>query len=307
MPARDRIIGAKGGPAGRMPGFHAWRLNQKVGTRVQSMVGVRVADRGLAHPRRPTDDNRHPGGQGSAVLVAHGRRLSVVLAVIGLAVVAPSRADPGFGGSVVLTTDYVFRGLSQTKNEGAIQGDLHYQWLSGWFAGAWASNIRFQAPDSPNKEYNLYLGYARQFTSDWSARATVVHYGYPGGSSDYNYDELAVGTDYQNRLFLTVAWAPNVSRYSYYYGAAHHRSEISYELNARQPLKFGISAAAGAGYYDLTDLFGSTYWAANGGLVYALGDFQLDVTYYWVSNQARVIFGPATAHDHWVATLLWRF
>jgi uncharacterized protein (TIGR02001 family) len=240
-------------------------------------------------------------------LVARWRRFSVVIALVGVSLAAPGRADPGFGGSAVATTDYVFRGLSQTKNDGALQADLHYQWLAGWFAGAWASNVRLEAPNSPNREYNLYLGYARELTPDWSGRATITHYGYVGDSTDYSYDELAVSTDYQNRLYLTVAWSPNVTRYSYNYGAAHHRTELSYELNARQPLKFGISAGAGAGYYDLTDLFGRTYWAANGGLIYAIGDFQLDVTYYWVSNEAKAIFGATTARDHWVATLLWRF
>jgi uncharacterized protein (TIGR02001 family) len=272
------------------------------------MVVVRLDHRRFGHAwRPPSADDRRRAAQGRGVLVAHRRTFTLVVAAIGLAAAAQTRADPGFGGSVVVTTDYVFKGLSQTKNDGALQADLHYQWLAGWFAGAWGSNVRFEAPDSPTREYNLYVGYARQLTPDWSARATVVHYGYPGDATDYNYQELAVSTDYQNRLFLTVAWSPNVSRYSYYYGAAHHRSEISYELNARQPIKFGISAAAGAGYYDLTDLFGRTYWAANGGLVYALGDFQLDVTYYWVSDQARALFGPTVAYDHWVATLLWRF
>jgi uncharacterized protein (TIGR02001 family) len=240
-------------------------------------------------------------------LVARLRRLTLAFAAIALSVAAPTRADPGLGGSVVVTTDYVFRGLSQTQNDGALQADLHYQWLAGWFAGAWGSNVRFEAPDSPTREYNLYLGYARQLTQDWSGRATVTHYGYLGDSTNYNYDELAVSTDYQNRVFLTIAWSPNVTRYSYNYGAAHHRTETSYELNASQPLKFGISAAAGVGYYDLTDLFGRTYWAANGGLVYAIRGFQLDVTYFWVSNEARAIFGAPSAYDHWVATLLWRF
>jgi len=240
-------------------------------------------------------------------LSARGRFAAVIIGAAGLAVAGSASADPGFGGSVVVTTDYVFRGLSQTQNDGAIQADLHYQWLAGWFAGAWASNVRFEAPDSPNREYNLYLGYARQLTADWSGRVAVVHYGYPGDAIDYDYDELAVSTDYQNRLFLTVAWSPNVSRYSYNYGAAHHRAEISYEINGRQPLKYGVSAAAGGGYYDLTDLFGRSYWAANGGLVYGYRDFQLDVTYYWVSGEARDIFGPTAARDHWVATLLWRF
>jgi len=222
-----------------------------------------------------------------------------------LVVAGAAHGGPGLGGSLVLTTDYIFRGLSQTQNEAAVQGDVHYGGTGGWFVGVWGSNVEFEG-GGPTTEFNLYAGLSRAVTPDWSARLTFVHYDYPADRTAYNYDELSATVDFQSRAYLTVAWSPNTSRYAYV-GAAQHRTLISYELNLRQPLKYGLSAGVGAGYYDLADLFGTSYWAANGGLLYALGPWQFDVTYYHASEEARVLFGSKMGADHWVATALWRF
>jgi uncharacterized protein (TIGR02001 family) len=44
-------------------------------------------------------------------------------------------------GNVGMTSDYVFRGISQTDNQMAIQGGLDYEHPSGLYVGTWASNV----------------------------------------------------------------------------------------------------------------------------------------------------------------------
>ena len=240
------------------------------------------------------------GGAGCARLIC--------LAALALASRA-GQAESGWAGSLVATSDYVLRGLSQTSNQAALQADVHYQGQGGWYLGLWGSNVRFDVPGSPDREFNVYAGLSLGLSPDWSVRATAVHYDYPADRSDYNYNEVSFGADFQNRLFATFSWSPDTTKYSYYsyYGAARHRAALSYELSARQPLKFGFSAAVGVGYYDLTDLFSARYWAGNAGLLYAAGHWQVDVTYYEVDSTAKQLFGSDSVPNRWVATVLWRF
>ena len=51
---------------------------------------------------------------------------------------------PGeFSAGVLLTNDYVFRGISQTDDVPAIQGNIDWSHDSGIHLGMWASNVKF--------------------------------------------------------------------------------------------------------------------------------------------------------------------
>src|SRR5690606_36691931 len=60
-------------------------------------------------------------------------------------------------GSVALTTDYVFRGFSQTDQEPAVQGtvDVTYGML---YAGVFATNVDFNDGVEASIELDLYAG-----------------------------------------------------------------------------------------------------------------------------------------------------
>ena len=45
--------------------------------------------------------------------------------------------------SVAMSSDYVWRGYSQTDSEPAISGSFDYGHASGLYAGTWASNVDF--------------------------------------------------------------------------------------------------------------------------------------------------------------------
>ncbi|MGK0299102.1 MAG: hypothetical protein ACI9XC_002730 [Gammaproteobacteria bacterium] len=48
-----------------------------------------------------------------------------------------------FSANVTLSSDYLFRGQSQTDNAPSIQGGFDYSNDLGFYIGAWASNISF--------------------------------------------------------------------------------------------------------------------------------------------------------------------
>lgn len=211
-------------------------------------------------------------------------------------------------GSVVATTDYVYRGLSQTYGGPALQFDLHYRFSSGWFAGLWASNIDPRPIDQRSYELNAYAGWSRQFGPDWNARLTYVHYLYPDSAraAQYDYDELQASASFRDRAFATIGWSPNSTQYSYA-GYGESRRRLSYEVALRQPVSASLALTGGVAYYDLHDLFDASYWSWNAVLAYTHGPWELDVTRFWTDDTARQLFGYHVAGNRWVATLVWRF
>jgi len=80
----------------------------------------------------------------------------------------------GMNGHVGYTSDYMWRGQSQTMGGGAFQAgmDLDYE---GFFVGAWASEVDF-GDDSASLEYDLYGGYKFAVSDKLSMDVGVMQY-----------------------------------------------------------------------------------------------------------------------------------
>ncbi len=115
------------------------------------------------------------------------------LATIGLLAVAGA-AQAGVTSTWTATNDYDFRGNSQSAKDPAIQASLDYAAASGWYVGAWASNIDFGVPsggplDNPDIELDVYGGYTKTLESGWAYDFGVVAYTYPQ-ETDFTYEEV---------------------------------------------------------------------------------------------------------------------
>lgn len=83
-------------------------------------------------------------------------------------------------GNATVTNNYLWRGLTQTTNDAAVQGGLDYTHKTGFYAGTWASNVKYAPDDVFSYELDLYLGIAGGKTVTWD-----IGYLY------YNYDNDA--------------------------------------------------------------------------------------------------------------------
>src|SRR5690554_1399251 len=91
--------------------------------------------------------------------------------------------------NVLVGSDYVFRGISQTDNNPTIQGGLDYQHASGVYLGTWACNVDFGSDDDASSEFNLYGGFASEFGETgigYDIGALRYYYSGTGGSADFN-------------------------------------------------------------------------------------------------------------------------
>ncbi len=226
------------------------------------------------------------------------------------------------GGSLAVTRDDVYRGVSQTCGHPAAQADVHLRehGASAWaaFAGVWVSAGLGGSSCGSARELDAYVGYSLALSADLSATVTYTRYAFPGGGygnphlsgNRYDYDQLGVSWDLMDRLFVTLAWTPDALRYEQYGDSLEteqNRSAFAYGAEWRQPLISWLSLTAGAGYDRMADPFGHGYGFWSVGLSHASRSFEVDVTYFRTGARAVRLFGPESAGGRVSATLLWRF
>lgn len=96
---------------------------------------------------------------------------------------AAGLADAAVSSNVALTSDYVFRGASQTNREPAIQGGFDVTTEGGFYFGTWGSSISWLSDlgdISSNVEIDGYAGYRGSFSDTVSYDVGAIYYWYPG-------------------------------------------------------------------------------------------------------------------------------
>ena len=114
-------------------------------------------------------------------------RLSHGLAALALMACA-SLAHAQFSSTVTLTSDYHYRAITQTAGDPALQASLDWAAESGFYVGAWASNVDFGDCCDEEIEVDGYVGFAGGDEVTWDVG--LVYYYYPG-ADDLDYPELA--------------------------------------------------------------------------------------------------------------------
>ena len=128
-----------------------------------------------------------------------GIALAAMLAAAGTAT-----AQGEISGNVALSTDYVWRGVSQSNGDLAISGGFDYS--NGMFyAGTWASNVDFGDTSDTNVEIDFYGGLAGELANGVSWDVGVIYYAYPDADeSDLDFVEIkgALGYAFESGLSI---------------------------------------------------------------------------------------------------------
>nr|VFK41460.1 MAG: conserved hypothetical protein [Candidatus Kentron sp. TC]VFK57034.1 MAG: conserved hypothetical protein [Candidatus Kentron sp. TC] len=154
-----------------------------------------------------------------------------------------------FSANAAITTDYLFRGVSQTNENPAIQGGFDYTHApSGFYLGTWVSSVEFDTNDNTGDafvEMDFYGGIAGEFANGVSWDIGGIYYYYPNQKENFGGDfdclEVYGGLGY---TFDAAALQPTVGvKLSYsndYFGEDGNSlySEGSLELSL--PLDFGL-------------------------------------------------------------------
>ncbi len=213
----------------------------------------------------------------------------------------PEERRCNLSANVGLTTEYVFRGYSQTDEGPAIQGGFDVT-CGIFYAGVWASNLDWGGDgaghDIANIEMDWYLG-VKPVTGPVTWDIGVIYYSYPNSADfvagrDNNYVEIKVGASVtpwkDGTIGVTVFYSPE---YQYETG-----SVVTVEGSISQTLpKVGIftpTISALLGYQKGDDTLYSTlfgnfddhYWYWNAGITLGFHEkFSLDFRYWDTSLQ----------------------
>lgn len=191
-------------------------------------------------------------------------------------------------GNLTFTSDYVFRGISQSDEHFAVQGGFDYAHeASGLYVGTWASNVDFNTDTSV--ELDMHAGWTKNY-GDFGVDAGYIHYNYPGESS-LNTDEIYVGGSWK--------WFTG----KYYYAISDSLVGIT-DAKGSQYLTVGASYTLPVGLtlggsYGKTMLDGSNGGVANdtndyddyklsAGYSYSGMDFELAYTDNDIDNPADI-------------------
>ena len=200
---------------------------------------------------------------------------------------------------ITLTSDYVKRGVTQTDGDPAIQAGGDIRFSNGFFAGAWASTIDIS--NGPNRqrdtEVDVYAGYTFDANDKWQFTAHTVLYTYPGqtGNVDYDYQEIAISSNYDDRLWIEYAYAPDL------YNSNNSAQNI--DVYAEWPLKGRWSLGIGVGRYDTSNLNDSSYTYWQLGLTRNFDWADLDIRYHDASTWVPIISTKDTAEARIAITL----
>lgn len=206
---------------------------------------------------------------------------------------APAR-EFTYSFSVTGTSDYIFRGQTQTDGNPAIQGSLNIGY-GIFYAGAWASSVDFGgAADGYGNDAQVEIDWYAGIKPTWG-KATfdfgVLYYSYPGASdalAEVNYVELKAGVSGEIVKGLTgvgtVYYSPD------YYGETGEAWTFEGGLAYALPKVwiFDPTVSGTLGHTNVEDLtYDWYYW--NAGLSLAVEKITFDFR-YWGSDISETLY-----------------
>lgn len=146
--------------------------------------------------------------------------------------------------NVAAYTDYRFRGIAQTNFNPALQGGVDFSHKSGFYAGAFASNVSwvkdFNGASKGSYEIDLFGGYKGSIAAGVGFDVGIITYQYPGNNSG------KVGTKGAG-LFS------NASTNEWYAGVSYSVATLKYSRSFGDFL--GNLKSSGSQYLDLSANF----------------------------------------------------
>jgi len=213
-------------------------------------------------------------------------------------------------GDISYTSDYVFRGISESGGRGAGQIDLRATTRDGTFLGAFASTLgrswHHNWGDSGwDYELEEYLGHRFDLSPAWSTTLTAVNYSYLQGNApaSNDYQEISIAASYLDLWTTTVSYIPNAVRY---YGTQRLGRYPAYvaDSSIQLPLIGRLFLTAGGGYYT-SDQAGYSF--GNAGLAFEFKSLRLDAGYYVVQDRAWLLFPYGRVGNRFAGTVSWHF
>ena len=183
-----------------------------------------------------------------------------------------------FSGTVAATTDYRFRGVTQTGSDPAIQAGVTLTHPSGLYVGVWGSNVDF-GENSPHLELDPSIGYSttlENFKIKPVIDVGLVYYNYPS-HGDLSWVEYYGKLIFKNAITEGDNILTNIN-FTNDYGAADTNS---WNFNVGYSFPFGATGFGGVAAVGYTVVDDQDKYSFNGDDNYV--DWKAGVTYTFKS------------------------
>ena len=186
--------------------------------------------------------------------------------------------------NVALTSDYIWRGISQSASDPALQGGLDYTHSTGLYAGIWGSNVDFwETGDAPggdndeNIEIDIYGGYAGDTGGMLAYDIGFIRYIYPGAIDSVDFTEVYMGATVK---IFNVKFSYSNDMFNSGETAWYMEGGIDYEFSSGYASGYTLSFHAGKTDGDLYSAGGADYVDYSLGVSREFKGFNFDLTYY---------------------------
>ncbi len=219
-----------------------------------------------------------------------------LLALMPFAAQAQDEDDSGFNWNAAATSEYMFRGISQTDDHPAIQAGAGYSWSNGFYVGAWASNVDFG--EDTDAEVDTFVGWNGDLTDAVNLDVQLVRYNYVGEPDgvDYAYNELIGKLSFAENYSATLGYTNDF--------LATETDSIYVAVGGSWEVGNDINLTAGLGYTTVDEDLSSE----DGYIDYSIGvnrDFgpvNIGLGYIGTDNSAENLFGKDNAEEKFVLT-----
>ena len=215
-------------------------------------------------------------------------KMNKLLVLLCMSINASAYAEEGpFSANVSLTSNYLYRGISQSGGKPAMQGGFDYTHSSGFYAGAWGSSISWlgdtytasggtAGANNAGLELDTYFGFKNSFATDFNYDVGFLRYNYPGsypatfapGAAKANTDEIYGSIGYK---WISLKYSYSLGNT---FGVADARGTDYIDLSANYPIEdTGITLGA---HYGRQDYKGQ--YAGSGPTALSYDDYKLSVS-----------------------------
>ncbi len=183
----------------------------------------------------------------------------------------PAVSYAQFSGNVSLTTDYRYRGITQTRFKPAVQGGVDYGLPGGFYIGAWGSTIKWikDFDVSGGVEVDLYGGYKGEIQKDLGFDVGLLQYAYVGNKLADAFGGGVYKNANTTEIYGALTYGPVTGKLSYaltnlfgnYNFAEDKSSKGSYyfDLSGTFDLGSGFSVVPHIGYQKVVKIDNASY------------------------------------------------
>ncbi|WP_313398737.1 TorF family putative porin [Stenotrophomonas sp.] len=199
-------------------------------------------------------------------------------------------------GSAALTSDYVWRGSTQSQGDAAVQAGFRVAGDNGLYAAVSGSSVEFAPQTHASSELDFIVGWTGALGAELALDANLLHYRYPATTVDLNWTELNTTLTWKNNYWLSLGWSPQA--------LGTHQDGLYSQLGARLPLTDTLRMEALAGYYRLQDAPGGGYAHGQLSAIWALAaPLELRLSAHTTDQHARALLGDDYAGSRWEVAL----